>query len=154
MLGLLLGGEFLVGVLLGLVGHGLAGVKADILKQRHIARLHPGDQRLGRRADDLVGTELDGLAQKLAQTIGARLEAAFRIVGAVGPAEVAHEHELAALIDDLLDAGKGGTNAAVVGDLPALEGHVEVDAHEYGLAAGIDVGDRLGSHGRCLVNVG
>jgi hypothetical protein len=96
------------------------------------------------------GPRLDGLAQKLAQAIGAWLEAAFGIVGAVGAAEVAHEHELAALVDDLLDAGQGRADAAVVGDLAALQGHVEVDAHEYGLAAGVDVGNRLGSHGRCL----
>jgi hypothetical protein len=58
VLGLLLGGELLVGILLGLVGHGLAGVEADVLEQHDVARLHACHQRLGRRADDLVGAEL------------------------------------------------------------------------------------------------
>jgi hypothetical protein len=154
VLGLLLGGQLLVGILLGLVRHGLASVEADVLKQHDVARLHAGHQGVGRGADDLVRAQLHRLAQQLAQALGAGLEAAFGIVGAVGPAQVAHEHQLAALIDDLLDAGQGRTDSAVIRDLPALEGHVEVDAHEYGLAAGIDIGNRLGGHGRCLVKCG
>jgi hypothetical protein len=36
---LLLGGQLLVGILLGLVGHGFARVEADVLEQHDVARL-------------------------------------------------------------------------------------------------------------------
>jgi len=125
-------------------------LKRTFLQQGYLAWLERGHQRLSSRTYHLIGTELDWLAQKFAQTHGAGLEAALWIKSAVGPTQVAHQHQPAALSSNLLDAGKRGTDAPVVGDLAALQGHVEIHAHEHGLAADVDVCKGLGRHGVCL----
>ena len=52
-----------------------------------------------------------------------------------GTHQVGGDEDLGAVLDEVLDGGDGGADAGVVGDLEVLvEGHVEVAAHEHGLA--------------------
>jgi len=71
-----------------------------------------------------------------------------RVGGPLRPAEVAHQHRLAAPVDDRLDRRQGHPNPPVVGDGPAVVlRHIEIDADENGLAGGVEIGDRLLGHG-------
>jgi len=143
----LIGRQFAVGVLPGLVGHRLARRETNVLQHQHLAWRHPGDHLLGLRAYDLRRTELDGLAQKLAQSLGRGPDAELGLEALAGrSAEVAHQDNLRAAGDRLGDRRQGRDYPIVVGDLAVGERHVEVHPHKHPLALNVDVRDCLGSH--------
>lgn len=105
----------------------LLNVEAQVLQQHHGAALGLVDEGLD-LGPHAVGRELHRLAEQALELGHDGLEAVLGVGGPVGAAEVRHEdHGLGAGVDGVLDGGKGADDALVVGDLLALEGHVEVD---------------------------
>ncbi len=93
------------------------------------------------------GAILTGLLEQLAQRLGRRLQAELRIRAALRPAQVAHQDQRGALLQDVLDGGQRGADALVVRDRAVLHRDVEVDAHQDALALEIDVANGLLVHG-------
>ncbi len=76
---------------------------------------------------------------------------------ALGPPEVAHEHDRGAVLEQVGDGREGGADAGVVPDPAVLDGDVEVDPHEDALALRIEVTDGELVHGRasaCSLAIG
>ena len=132
-------------ILLDLAVLGL--VEAGILEQRDFAGLERGNDIVGRHA---VGNELDFQSELLRKLFGDGPEREGRIVGirrrtelaALRTSEVAHEHEAAALLKNIIDGGKRRDDARIVRDLAAAvlgHRHVEVDAHNDALALEFDI---------------
>ena len=90
----------------------------------------------------------DGLAlvHQLRQPRRDRLERILRLRPALGPAEVRHEDQPPAALDDALDRRHRLHDPAVVGDLPALERDVEIDPHQHALPLHVDVGNGFLRH--------
>ena len=142
----------LVVVLLHLAVLGL--VEAGVLEESDLAGLEGLDDVVSGHA---VGNELDREAELLGESVGDGLERERRVVGirrapkldALRTAEVAHENEAAALLEDVLDRGERGDDAGVVRDLPgAVLGHrnVEIYAHHDALALEVHVAECLLVH--------
>ena len=139
-------------VLLHLAVLGL--VEAGVLEERDFARLERLDDVIGGHA---VRHELDGDAELLGERLGDRLEGERRVRGirrlteldALRTAEVAHEDEAAALLEDVLDGRESRDDASVVRDLArAVLGHrnVEINTHDDALALELDVAESLLCH--------
>jgi len=143
---LLLGRQLLVGVLLGLVGHRLARVEADVLQQEHLARPEPGSHGRGLVPGHLGRSQQHGLVEELAEALGAGAEAALWVVSTIGAPEVAHQYQLSALLQHPPDGRQCRLDPPVVGDPPPLERYVEVHPHQHGAALQIQIGDGLGRH--------
>ena len=78
----------------------------------------------------------------LYETLGDRRKCEFLVDLSLRTPEVRHEHQRAALIEDVLDGRQGRHDAGVVGNLArAVLGHrnVEVYAHQDALARDVDV---------------
>src|SRR5262249_21163261 len=88
-------------------------------------------------ASSPVGNQLDRKTQKLAQPLRNRLEGVFLIKRPLlWPAQMRGHHHGGALVERHADAGDGGADARVVGDLARVVlGDVEVGADEDALAA-------------------
>jgi hypothetical protein len=130
----------------------LALVEAEVLEQHHIAVLHGGHGAGRGRIDAVLAREGDAarcrIAEKFGQSRGDRPQRERRLEAAPGrPAEVAREDRPAAAFEDRADRRQGRANAAIVGDSPVVERHVEVDADEDPLARDIEIGDRTLGHG-------
>jgi len=117
------GGEFGVALL-------LAGIEAEVLQHQHAAVGQCGGLGPGVVADR-VGGEGHVLAQQFAQPDGRRLQTELDIAGvALGSAQVAHQDQASAALDDRLDRGHGHSDPPIVGDvLPVVQRHVEINAH-------------------------
>jgi hypothetical protein len=120
----------------------LARVEPDVLQHHDIARGHLG-HALG---------ELDQAhrgAEQLAEAGGDRCERERRIRPALRPAEVRDDDHLRTLTGQLRDRGHRCTDAAVNGDVAAVERHVQVRADER-RPAGHALGDQveMSVHGR------
>jgi hypothetical protein len=115
-----------------LVVLGLAGIEADVLEHDQLA--------LGHRVE--VGGDRHVRAEQRAQALGHRTQGELRIPS-LRPPQVRGEHEPRALAPKLLDRGKGGADARVVGDRPVLaERHVEVRPDEDALGADVELIER------------
>ncbi len=114
---------------LGIVLAGLAGFEADVLQQRDRAVGQPGDHRL-RRVAHQVGGQRDIGAEQFAEPPGDRGQRELRVRLTLGPPQVRGQHHLGAGLGQLLDRRQGRAHPAVVGDLLAVQRHVEVGAHQ------------------------
>jgi branched-subunit amino acid aminotransferase/4-amino-4-deoxychorismate lyase len=84
----------------------LLDVEAQVLEQRHLARLQ-GSARLLHLGPHAVIEELDGLAEELREPVRHRLQRVLGVVALpVRAAEMAHEHEVSALVEHVLDGGE------------------------------------------------
>ena len=134
-----LGGlNLLVGHVVGLLDlGGLFLVEAGVLKHQHFAGLEGGGLVGGLEA---VGREGHGLVQALGEILGDGLERELGLVAlALRTAQVAHQHQRAAVVEHVLDGGQGALNAGVVLDDAILHGHVEIHAHDHALAGEVHV---------------
>jgi hypothetical protein len=84
-----------------------------------------------------------GAAEQLAEPLCDRGQGKLRLDPLAGrPAEVRHEHGLAAPVDDRADRGDGHADPPIIGDRPGLVlRDVEVDPYEDRLALGVEIGD-------------
>ena len=104
---------------------------------RVVARLAGVEARVLEHADPLVRQKLaepglDGLHRE-------------RGVFALRPPEVRADDDLGgAALQQELERRQRGANPRVVGDLPVLERHVQVGAHEHALAGDVGVANRAG----------
>ena len=149
----------LVVVLLDLAVLGL--VEAGVLEESDFAGLE--------RLDDIVGghavwDELDLEPELLGKRLCDGLQRERRVVGVRGraeldalrTAEVRHEDERAALLEDVLDRRQRRDDAGVVGDLAgAVLGHrhVEINTHYDALALELDVAESLLVHFLCFLSI-
>ena len=106
---------------------GLALHIADVLQQHDFTVLQGGSLGLGVLADH-VGSHDDGLAQKLAQTVGDDLQRQLRLPLALGLAHVGAEDDPCAVVHQILHGRQRGDDTLVAGDLAVLGGDVEVAA--------------------------
>ena len=120
---------------------GLLRVEAEVLEQEDVPRAKGGRRLRGRGADAVVRGR-DRAAEQLgeARRHGRHAQPVDDL--ALGPAEVGHEHDRTALVEQVGDRGQGGADARVVDDTAVFERHVEVDAHERALARERIVGER------------
>ncbi len=128
------GGE-LVGELaaLGVVPGGLARVEAQVLDDRDLAGFEAADRVVGGGADGVLG-ERDRRAEEFGEALGRLEEGEGRVRGALGAAQVRGHDHLGARLDEGLDGGQHGADAAVVGDEAVGQRDVEVGADEDPLA--------------------
>merc|ERR1711966_461940 len=109
-------------------------VEADVLEEAHGAVVHARDGILDDVAHAVVNLG-HGAGEELGEARAARGEAELVLGAILRAAQVGGDEDLGAVLDEVLDGGDGGADAGVVGDLEVLvEGHVEVAAHEHGLA--------------------
>ncbi len=124
---------------------GLPGIEAGVLQQEHVAGTQVRHGVLDRRPHQLVH-----LAHRGTQEVGEpgrdRVQAQGRVWAALGPAQMRGQDDLGPLLPQVLDGREGRPDAGVVGDLPVLQRHVEVDADQDALAGHVHVADRLLGH--------
>ena len=120
-------------------------VEADVLQQNDVAGLHRVDALLGVLADDVLGQD-DLLIELLAQALRNGGQGILHVEFALGTAQVRAEDDGRIVVQEVLDGGQRRHDAGVVGDLRAVQGDVEVAAHEYALAGYIDIFDGLLVH--------
>src|SRR6478672_10800574 len=112
-------------------------MKAEILEEQHIARLHLIDEGL-HGGSNAIRREGDFLAEQSLETSGHRREAVIRVRLGLGPAKVRAENDLCPFIDGVIDGRKGGTNTGVVGDLMRIvEGNVKIHPNDDSFAVKI-----------------
>jgi hypothetical protein len=106
----------------------LLGVETQVLQKDDLTIASAIDGVLNRLADAVV-CEGYALAQQLLELWNNRLETVLGVRLSVRTAEMRHEDDsLGAIVDCVLDCGKGADDALVVGDLlVAVERYVEVD---------------------------
>jgi hypothetical protein len=79
---------------------------------------------------DAIGGEVDtGLSRRLSSA-AVGFKGVFGFRAALGAAEVGHEDEAAAAVEDVFDRRQRLGDAAVVGDFSIFDGDVEIDAHQ------------------------
>src|SRR6267378_4992030 len=117
----------------------LLGMEADVLEHQDIARVHRADgfldawtYRVVEKRNLAFGDLRESLRDGPERELG---------VGPFGTPEVRDQPERRAALDKSAEGGKRRADARVVGDLAALERHVEVDAHQYALSADVGVPD-------------
>ncbi len=116
--------------------------RLDLLQQGHFdAELHL------RGGDNLRELEAPFNAMTEALRTRAAEEAKALDVLANEVADIVVPQEAHALLQEVLDGGQGRPDAGVVGDLPVLERHVEIDADEDALARRVEVANGALVHG-------
>ncbi len=125
------GGELVgEGAALGLVLGGLAGVETHVLEEQDVALGQAVGALVGVLTGDVAG-EGDVLAECLGEGLGDRGQGVLRVDLALRAAQVGHDDDLRATLDERLEGGQGGGDAARVGDLTGVvERDVEVGADE------------------------
>ena len=113
----------------------LALVEAQVLHHQHVAVAQRGGFRAGVVAHR-VGGEHHGLAHKLGELLGGGTQRERLLEALAGrTAEMAHEDDARAVVDEFLDGGQRRADARVVGHVAiGIHRRVEVDAHEHLLA--------------------
>ena len=115
----------------------LLGVEAGVFEHDHVAGLHRGDFLVGIRA---VRRKHDRLAEQLRQIFRDRLQAEISLVSLFRrTAEVAHQHEAAAVVEHVFDRRERTLDPGIILDDPVFDRNVEVHAHNDALAFEIDV---------------
>ena len=108
----------------------LARVEAQVFEQRDLAFAQLAHNLAGGVAQAVVGEQhLD--PEQLRELGAGWLERVLRVGLTLGPAQVRSEHQPSAAGQGVLERRQGGADAVVVADLPAVDRHVEVDAHEH-----------------------
>jgi len=119
-------------------------VEAGVFEHEDVAGFHGGDFFVGVGA---VGGEGDRFAEHFGEVFGDGLEAEIGFIAFFGrAAEVAHQDEAAAVVEDVFDRGEGAGDPGVVFDDPFFDRNVEVHAHDNALAFEIDVAKRFLIH--------
>ena len=118
----------------------LLGVEPEVLEEDRLARTHPLDGVLCPDAERIAGHR-DIAAEQLAEALADRPEPEAVLDLAVGPAEMAREHDPRPVVEERDDRRQGGPDPGVVGDLAVRERDVEVDSDEDALARGVEVAD-------------
>ena len=83
----------------------LFGMESQILQEQYLARL----QSLGhgrRLGTDAVGRQLDRHSKQLAKPDRDRAQAERPVEGALGTPEVGHQHDLRAMVEQIVDGGQ------------------------------------------------
>jgi hypothetical protein len=119
---------------LGGVLAGLTGLEADVLDQADVSVGERGGQLLGGGTHDILG-KLDVEVHELAQTLGDRGQGELGVDLALGASQVSQHGDAGASLVKLGQGGQSGLDAAVVGDLVAVERHVEIATDDDTLAA-------------------
>src|SRR5262249_19177873 len=119
-------------------------VEAQVLEEAGLPGAQVVDDLL-RRVADAILRQRDVLADELRQARRRRLERVLRVRPLLGPAEVARADEARPALEGVLDRGQRLADALIVGDLAALEGHVEVDAEKDALLLDRQLADRADS---------
>ena len=117
---------------------GLALDVAGVLKQHDFAVTQAGGQSAGILTGHVLG-HLDFLTKKLAQALSNNFQAQLGLPLPLGLAHMGAENHLCAIVDEILDGGKGGNDALVAGNLTVLKGNVKVATAEHALAGHVDV---------------
>jgi len=130
----------------GLVLDSLFPVEAEVLQQHAATRLE--GIGLGFRVrSDAVGGEDHLLAEQLGQPFGHRFQREPRFRLAFWTAQVAHQDQRAAVVENMLDGRQGLDDAVVAGDVAVLiQRHVEVTPHQDLFAFHVNVNYCLLSH--------
>lgn len=118
---------------------GLARVEPHVLQEGDLAVGQRLDRGLRGRADEVL-RERDVLAEQLAQAGGDGRQGVLRVRRALGAAQVGQDDDARTGVGQPRQRGQGGADAAVVGDLRTVEGHVEVGADQDALAAQVAEG--------------
>ena len=114
----------------------LASIEAHVLEHRDVAGLERRNGRRGRLPNQVVG-ERHGPAEQLGQPCRSRGQRVLRLRGPCRTPKVSGHDDRCPGVEQLLNRGYRGANAAVVGDRGAIERDVEVRAHEHLLAGEI-----------------
>ena len=126
-------------------------VESDVLQHQDFAILQSRRLGLGIVTDG-IGCEVDRAAQQFLQTDSNWLQAVLGVFGRVfpfGAAEVTHQDDSPAAIENGLDRREGFGDTSVVGNLlPIIQRDIEIAAHQHCQPRNIDIGNRLLGHGR------
>ncbi|NJL19242.1 MAG: hypothetical protein HC901_02865 [Bdellovibrionaceae bacterium] len=88
----------------------LLDVEAEVFQEDDLPGLEGGAGLFHVRSD-AIGEELHGFADEFLEFLGDGFEGEFVDAFSVGPSEVGHEDEGAALVEDVLEGGEGGGDA-------------------------------------------
>ncbi len=128
----------------------LAGVKAEIFEQKHVAGLHLAYQHLGLRPDTIF-RKADFLPEQSLEAARDRCQAHARIHLPLGPVQVGAQDHTGAFVHRVIDGGEGASDAGIVRDVTALiQRDVEVRTNDDTLSLEGQVfdGDFVQMHGR------
>lgn len=78
-----------------------------------------------------VGVSVQDMGSHLGEAGGARAERKLVLRSALWPAQVGRHSDACAIVKEILDGGDGSPDARVIGNLLAVEGHVEIAADQY-----------------------
>ena len=117
-------------------------VEAQVLEHHHLARLEPRN-RVPRADAQRVARDRHRHPQQPGETLRHRPKPSGLNDLALRPAEVAHQHDGRAVLEQVDDRGIARADPRVVLDLAVLDRDVEVDANEDALALRIEVSDGL-----------
>ena len=134
----------------------LLAVEAEILEQQDLAVSQAPDGSLD-LGTDAVARQLDPDLQGRGQGLRDGGEGELRVRGILGAAEVGGEDDAGPGCEEALERRKRGADAAIVADLVAFQGDVQVGADEYTLPAQlgrseqcIERSDRQGARTPCM----
>jgi hypothetical protein len=85
---------------------------------------------LGSLLADAVLSHHAGLANELRKAASTGSERVLVLRATLGTAEMRRNSNASAVVEEVLDGGNRGTDASVIGDCLAIQGHVEVAADE------------------------
>ena len=111
-------------------------METGILQDRNVAGAHHRNA-IDRCLTSAIGNELHFAAQNLAQGPGDLRQRKFGVLLALGATEMGEDQHLHAAIGQFQHGRHRRTQARVVADRPFVHRHVEVFAHQHGLAADV-----------------
>ncbi len=117
----------------------LAGVEAQILEERNLARRQRRHDAFGRRADAILGKGDGPPADRPAERRHQRPQGEFRRGLALGTAEMRHDDDASAPPRELGDGGRQPLDPRRVRHSPVLHRHVEIGAQQHALAVDIEI---------------
>ncbi len=129
----------------------LAGMEAQVLQERHLARAEIGERRLGLGANADPGEDDPAAGQPLGQGCDQQRERQRRHPRALRPAQVRDQNDPGAAARQLLDGRHAARDPGRVADPAAGQGHVEIDPDQDASAAHVQLVQGLeGAHGPLL----
>ena len=114
------------------------GMKSQVLQKENPPGLHI-PELAARFIADAVRGELDIASQKLAQAPGHGLQGKLGNAFPLGLAHVGADNRLARMLQEILQCGKCGPYPAVVLNAALLEGDIQVQAEQNGLAFQVEL---------------
>ena len=138
----------------GVVGF-LTGVEAEVFEEEDVT----GGKGLGLESDSITDysvCHLDRSADEVGKASGDGGQPELVVHLALGPTHVRAKHEARAPVQEELEGGEGGPDAAIVEDCAGLgvQGDVEVDPDKDSLAVYVDLVDCFLGHAGGLVGYG